>query len=267
LMKWGSTGNRNDELKELLSYVRYPLMLQADLLNIVQEHNELFESTNYLKKSIQQAFSFLQGGDASVLDPERTLQSIFSPKLRKTSNTKELTYHQNGDQNGVFYWIGTNGKTELWQNPHKSGRMKVSCSSPEMAFTRAYTLVNRSFCSTSFTSGTPLKPAYWAVDLGPNRNLICTYYTIQKDSSDYCVTDWNLEGSIDSKEWIILRHHADDGESMSCPGKQTSWSINSQQRFRYFRVIVAASSAKVNNKLALTGLELYGYLSESTPDE
>lgn len=41
-----------------------------------------------------------------------------------------------GDGNGVFHFLGTLGKREHWVNPHKSGRVHVTCSAPMSRYTR-----------------------------------------------------------------------------------------------------------------------------------
>jgi hypothetical protein len=45
-----------------------------------------------------------------------------------TPNPSELTYASGGDTNGLFYYLGTNGKTEEWVNPHLAGRILIEAS-------------------------------------------------------------------------------------------------------------------------------------------
>ena len=61
---------------------------------------------------------------------------------RKTAPVAPLHFPFNGDLNdqglfapgprhgrGIFYWLGTNGGTEPWRNPHEAGRVRVTRSS------------------------------------------------------------------------------------------------------------------------------------------
>jgi len=41
----------------------------------------------------------------------------------------EFRYHSDFDQNGILYYIGTNGNTESFENPSQTGRVKVWCRS------------------------------------------------------------------------------------------------------------------------------------------
>lgn len=40
-----------------------------------------------------------------------------------------LEYHNDFDEHGLFYYIGTNAGKEEWSNPGMRGRVRVTCSS------------------------------------------------------------------------------------------------------------------------------------------
>lgn len=101
-----------------------------------------------------------------------------------------------GDENGVFYWIATNGRTERWQNPHKSGKINISSSAPISRYTRPEMLVNRTYATISFVSGNQHAPAWWSVDLGPNRSLTVSRYSMHicsNPNNEARVADWCLQ--------------------------------------------------------------------------
>lgn len=71
-----------------------------------------------------------------------------------TPATRELAYSTNGDENDLFYDIGTAGKTALWQNPHVTGLITVAASSVLGGQSPIETLVSRTgaFFHTGFES-------------------------------------------------------------------------------------------------------------------
>lgn len=113
---------------------------------------------------------------------------------------KELLFTECGDTNGVFYWLGTNGKTTRWTNPHRMGLVKVTCSSPVSRYTKLETLVGRTFVTTSMASG---KPAWWAVELTAH-TLVCNHYSLHMDGSAGLFRNWVLQG------WKIYFHFAEN---------------------------------------------------------
>lgn len=96
----------------------------------------------------------------------------------------------------MFYWIATNGRTERWQNPHKSGKITVASSAPISRYTRPEMLVNRTYATISFVSGNEQAPARWSVDLGPNRSLTVSRYSMHicsNPNNEARVADWCLQ--------------------------------------------------------------------------
>jgi len=184
---------------------------------------------------------------------------------RKGHNYTELLYSIAGDQNGVFNWIATKGKTQRWVNPHKCGLVKAWCSSPSSRYTKPEALVGNTFLTTSYTLG---KPPYWAVDLGAVHSLICNHYCLHTDGGDAYVRNWSLQGSNDSKLWTDLRVHTSD-DTLSVQGQFAAWPVHTKSAsssFRYFRVLMTGkNSLGAENMLSLCGLELYGYLLVVTP--
>jgi len=41
----------------------------------------------------------------------------------------EFVYSYDFDDNGALYWLGTYGKTRIWQNPHAIGQVRAFASS------------------------------------------------------------------------------------------------------------------------------------------
>jgi tRNA G26 N,N-dimethylase Trm1 len=85
---------RESDLKQLLSYVRYPLMTKDYLIEIMKT-NPLIKSTDFLTKLVVDALK-VHGVSVSELNsPPSTVKSsskteAFRTKLRKSNQTKEL---------------------------------------------------------------------------------------------------------------------------------------------------------------------------------
>jgi hypothetical protein len=78
------------------------------------------------------------------------------------------------DENGILYFIGTEGGRKQWVNPHDAGHVVASRSSN--GFGHARDLVGRSFVN----SHTDSKPDSWmAVDLGAHRSISPTHYCLR----------------------------------------------------------------------------------------
>ena len=47
--------------------------------------------------------------------------------------------------------------------------------------------------------------SFFGVDLGPERRLLPTHYTLRnRNSTSHVVRNWNFEGSVDAQNWSIL---------------------------------------------------------------
>lgn len=73
------------------------------------------------------------------------------------------------------------------------------------------------------------------------------------------------QGSCDGETWIDLRRHANDG-TLRMAGQYASWPVpdTGNPPFRMFRILLTgpnASPGPRSDTIALSGLELYGYLS------
>ena len=191
----------------------------------------------------------------------------FHTNARKSSAIQFLFSHC-GDENGVVYYMATNQGTERWQNPHKLGRIQVSCSSPPSRWTSLPAIVNRTFVTNNFASGSEGAPAWWMIDLGIRQRLMCNYYSLQTDGSANVIGDWELQGSVDKVNWTMLRSHENSRATFTQGGgKEFSWPVDLSTQvhpgYRYFRLVVSGPSAAQSHKFSLSGIELYGYLNRS----
>jgi len=52
----------------------------------------------------------------------------------------EFQYQNDFDQNGIIYYIGTNGGTSSFENPSLNGKVKVPFLAPELKFSECLCL-------------------------------------------------------------------------------------------------------------------------------
>uniref|UniRef100_A0A1I7V093 E3 ubiquitin-protein ligase n=1 Tax=Caenorhabditis tropicalis TaxID=1561998 RepID=A0A1I7V093_9PELO len=181
-------------------------------------------------------------------------------ELKKKGEAVILRYSSDFDENGVIYWIGTNGKTaSSWINPASVKAVKVTCSDARQPFGKPDDLLSRDQnpinCHTSDD-----KNASFTIDLGVF--VIPTSYSL-RHSRGYgrsALRNWTLQGSIDSKKWDNIHVHVDD-KSLGEPGSTASWHFEEKgtTAFRYYRIAQnGKNSSGQTHYLSCSGFELYG---------
>ena len=177
-------------------------------------------------------------------------------------------FESNFDTNGVLHYIGTQGGTRNYQNPHTSGDVVVSWSSIRDGMVDRFVqhrLANRVQSCTN-----PGANSWMQVDLGQNRTLRPTYYCLRNDndgaasngSGAYALRNWRLEGSNDGQTWTTLRNHTNDttfaGQAMS----EANFSVeNCGVCYRFFRIFQYGKNSNSDDQLKCAGIELYGDLN------
>jgi hypothetical protein len=213
----------------------------------------------------------------------REMIKIDNNELSKVKDNNQLTYHLNYivkfkykndfDKNGALYYIGTLGLSKKYNNPHKLKLIKAF-GSP---------LLNGNYCDFVGRENVNLiteneENSFFGVDLGLNRNLIPTLYSIKnRDSSSNVLLSWNLQGSNDKIKFEILDSRTFfDGKDkardkyrkyrnlLKEPGTTSTWGISKKIRerfpngFRYFLLKQIGKNSDNNYNLAISGFELYG---------
>ncbi|XP_030498169.2 BTB/POZ domain-containing protein At2g30600 [Cannabis sativa] len=251
-------GDRLESVFNFLSSVRFPIMPLV-LLKKLEKSNisRHIPSFDFL---VKEAISYVEHG---LCEPEFDQNVRF--QLRRSSY-KELQYLCDGDSNGVLYFAGTSYGQHQWVNPVLAKTITITASSPPSRFTDSKVLASRTYQGTSF-AGPRIEDghssAWWMVDIGPNHQLMCNYYTLRQDGSRAYNRYWNLQGSLDGKTWTNLRVHEND-QTVCKPGQFASWPIigpNALRPFRFFRVVLTGPTTDVSNpfNICICFLELYGF--------
>ncbi|KAJ4457281.1 putative E3 ubiquitin-protein ligase HECTD1 [Paratrimastix pyriformis] len=169
------------------------------------------------------------------------------------------------DEHGLFYYIGTRGGTQPWQNPAEEGWVTTARSFP--AGGNATDITGRRPCR-SWTDN--LSGAWWQVDLGAGRLFTPTHYTLRQsnhppdDVENHRLLSWRFEGSVDGQSWRTLDEHTKEPHAIPARvDAMATFTVAPERAFpaRYFRVLMTGPSPNGFFNLILAGLEMYGTLS------
>ncbi|EGT38408.1 hypothetical protein CAEBREN_30160, partial [Caenorhabditis brenneri] len=181
-------------------------------------------------------------------------------ELKQKGEAVVLRYVSDFDENGVIYWIGTNGRTApSWSNPSSVKAVKITCSDARQPFGKPDDLLSRDQnpinCHTSDD-----KNAHFTIDLG--LFVVPTSYTL-RHSRGYgrsALRNWILQGSLDAKKWENVIVHVDD-KSLGEPGSTASWHVAEKgtNAYRYYRIAQnGKNSSGQTHYLSCSGFEIYG---------
>jgi len=171
----------------------------------------------------------------------------------------QFNFTANGDNGGFIYWLGTSGRKEKFHNPHESGRVRVTSSG--LADGTEDLLVSRKKkpCRTRDEAD-----SWICIDLGRNRAIIPTHYTLLSGSGDpgFDLLHWNLEGyDARSDQWVDL--HAETGAPrvLSSPWGVSTFSLDARNTaWRYLRLHHTGRNSRGTQEMAVSAWEFYGDL-------
>ena len=167
---------------------------------------------------------------------------------------KEFQYSYDFDENGVLFFLGSHGKRRVWQNPHIMGQVEGFASSLGSGSVEMVVGRSTSNCRTLDEPG-----SFFGVDIGPERKLLPTLYTLRnRGETTHVLLTWQFEGSNDKFNWEVLdvrNYQSDDMrehellqqelEPFKTRGGVLTFSVNTEiykQKlgfggFRYFRIV------------------------------
>ena len=187
----------------------------------------------------------------------------------------EFFYEHNFDENGVLYYLGSAGRRRMWQNPHSVGQVQAFASSIGHGC-QVENFVGRDVKNCR-TEDEPY--SFFGVDLGMERRLVPTHYTIRnRKSNTHVLRNWYLEGSATGQSWTILdariynsnsneQNEALESEfrELQKPGGCMTFQIDTEiyrklglDGYRFFRIVQVGKNTHNTDHLSLSGFELYG---------
>ena len=250
--------------------------LKADYFNInyqkekekINRYQKLLKSESPNRNKNSQEINLSK----SISSEEENKSKNININKRKY-NTK-FKYKSDFDHNGALYYLGTQGLTKKYENPHKLKLIKAFGSS--LLSGNFYDFVGRKFTNLSTENE---ENSFFGIDLGPERYLKPTSYSIKnRDSDTNVLLCWNFQGSNDKINFEILdkrifmseKDEKLNDKTRKCrhmlkkPRTTSTWGISKSIRekypngFRYFLLKQIGKNSSKNYNLAISGFELYG---------
>lgn len=188
---------------------------------------------------------------------------LYLKKLKESKSGSVLFKHQHDfDENGIIYYIGTNGKSTEWVNPAQYGLVTVTSSEgKQLPYGKLEDILSRDSVSVNCHTKDN-KKSWFAIDLG--MFIIPTAYTLRhaRGYGRSALRNWMFQMSKDGINWVTMLTHSDD-KSLAEPGSTCTWpiecSVEEQQGFRHVRIHQNGRNASgQTHYLSLSGFEIYG---------
>lgn len=238
---------------------------------VKQNHSNIIGETALSQSQVKQPF--YRSDDISKIRMAQSLSPI------------EFVYKYDFDDNGAFYYLGSQGKTTNWVNPYEINLVDITFSSLGQGC-KQQNFIGRE-CVNCCTKNE--KNAFMSVDLKEGRELFPTSYTLRnRPSRKYVLMNWVLEASVNNNEWYIIdkRIHltedanfnsmlAREREELIQKGQTSTWGIDTEnveavlseiskksrlaaKGFRSFRITQIMKNSDGEYNLCLSGFEIYG---------
>ena len=168
----------------------------------------------------------------------------------------EFKYERDLDENGLLFYLGTDGGKRAWINPMQAGRATVTASSQSCG--QPLMVVGRE-PATCYSNN--VANSWFAIDLGAGTLVRPNYYTLRHShGNSNALRNWRLEGSEDGTTWHTLRVHVNDAALPSDPSSPAtaSWPLATERFVRHLRVFQSGPNADGQHYLMLGGFEVYG---------
>jgi hypothetical protein len=184
-----------------------------------------------------------------------TRLAVMDAAGRWMEDGRTFVYQSDLDRNGLLFWLGTEGKTKDYTNPHTAGSVVVTPSSVGFGGAAGF-IEHRGIGSVNCTRSVQGSTVSVQLPAG----FIVSHYTIRHGSFDgSSMRNWNLEASRNGAAWTLLREHAYDTGLLRTAFSTCSWAVDTEgQAFTHFRLHQTGVNLAGNHFLMLGGLELYG---------
>jgi len=264
-------GIEESQISEMMGCIRY-LWMSIDQLYQVEDNNSV--PRYLLIEAFMERLRRIEGNQTSPKHEDNP-RLLPRPPQSFTYEHPPISSANEGEPlpHGIMYHVATNRGTETWHNPSISGRITVLASSIERGVT--HDLVGLA-SSDLWTKDIP--SSWFTLDLGPNRTVVPTAYTLRHGMNFKAdsLRTWELQGSSNGENWVCLRRHTND-TSLNSRYALTTWKIQNnsglgstsnpslspkQTAFRYFRILQSGRNSNNRNFLVLCGFEIYGELFE-----
>ncbi|MEH1940094.1 MAG: discoidin domain-containing protein [Nostoc sp.] len=182
-----------------------------------------------------------------------TKADLFAGLSTGTGSTNHVgAYSDDGDTNGVFYYLGRQLNTAPWVNPYNNG-VTITASGVESGSLAQLTDRSGSDFWTPSANGSFVM---FHLDTG---KLKCNYYSVKSraNSAGYYPRNWKLEASVNGSEWFYLHNHVND-TSLNGVNQWASFPIETTIAASYFRLTTTGVNSDNYYHLCLGEVEFYG---------
>lgn len=184
-------------------------------------------------------------------------------KMLREKSPVTFRHQSDFDENGLLYFIGSNGRTTEWVNPAQYGLVTVTSSEgKQLPYGKLEDILSRDAVSVNCHTRDN-KKSWFAIDLGVF--VQPTAYTLRhaRGYGRSALRNWMLQASKDSVTWVTLLTHTDD-KSLSEPGSTCTWTLDCPDEvsgggYRHIRIQQNGRNASgQTHYLSLSGFEIYG---------
>lgn len=173
------------------------------------------------------------------------------------------------DENGLVFFIGTQGNLSPFMNPHRmhsvGQRSGIGASMSSVGlFGSPYRFLNHKEKELNFTNNLP--DSWMKMDIGSHRRMRVNHYCLRHGGSGGAdvLRIWELQASNTGSDWICLKKHKYDQKLSKSSFSIADWAITetpqSSVGYRYFRIVQTGQNSGWNSILNCGGIELYGVL-------
>ena len=249
--------------------------LKAEYFNInYQKEKDKINRYQKLLKSENSTINKNVNKSISSEEENKPYNISINKNKNRIYHTPKFKYKSDFDHNGALYYLGTQGLTKKYENPHKLKLIKAFGSS--LLSGNFSDFVGRKFTNLSTENE---ENSFFGVDLGPERYLVPSSYSIKnRDSDTNVLLCWNFQGSNDKINFEILDKRIFMSETdeklndktrkyrhmLKKPKTTSTWGISKSIRdkfpngFRYFLLKQIGKNSSKNYNLAISGFEIYG---------
>lgn len=192
--------------------------------------------------------------------------------LKKLKENKSYNFkHQHDfDENGIVYFIGSNGKSTDWVNPGQFGLVTITSSEGrQLPYGKLEDILSRESVSVNCHTKDN-KKAWFAIDLG--MFIVPTAYSLRhaRGYGRSALRNWLFQMSKDGVNWTTLVTHVED-KNLVEPGSTSTWPIecaaDENQGYRHVRIQQNGRNASgQTHYLSLSGFEIYGKVTSVCDD-
>eukprot|EP01084_Bolivina_argentea_P148877 260195_1 len=154
--------------------------------------------------------------------------------LRYDFYRKKFQYVSDYDENGILYALGTKFGKDKYINAAGRGLIKLNSSGWNEYVGSINDFISRIPCK-SFSKG--IQNGFISIDFGQNLKIKLNAYTLRHYKYGY-LRNWNLLGSNDGIEWIVIKKYEND-ETFNKKGQIHTFKIKESEcntYYQYFKI-------------------------------